>query len=63
MIGFTADHAGGELRPQPGEIEDADWYATDALPMLPPKVSIARRMIDEFILEVGGARLPGDVAG
>ncbi len=63
MIGFTADHAGGELRPQPGEIEDADWYATDALPMLPPKVSIARRMIDEFILEVGGARLPGDAAG
>ncbi|MDP9438634.1 MAG: NAD(+) diphosphatase [Actinomycetota bacterium] len=49
MIGFTADYAGGELEPQPGEIEDAGWYRPDDLPQLPPKVSIARRMIEDFV--------------
>ncbi|CAA9470704.1 MAG: NADH pyrophosphatase, decaps 5'-NAD modified RNA [uncultured Rubrobacteraceae bacterium] len=49
MIGFTADYAGGELAPQPGEIEDAGWYRADDLPQLPPKVSIARRMIEDFV--------------
>ena len=52
MIAFTADHAGGELRPEPGEIETAGWYAPEDLPQLPPRVSIARRMIDEFAREV-----------
>lgn len=52
MIGFTADYAGGELTPQPGEIEDAGWYRADALPLLPPRVSIARRMIEAFTAEV-----------
>ena len=42
MIGFIADYAGGELRVEPSEIEDAGWYSADDLPTLPPKVSIAR---------------------
>ena len=54
MIGFTADYAGGELTPQPGEIEDAGWYGADDLPQLPPRVSIARRMIEAFVDGVGG---------
>ena len=49
MIGMTADHAGGELAPQPGEIEDAAWYRADDLPGIPPKISIARRLIDDFV--------------
>ena len=32
MVGFTADYAGGELAPDPGEIEDAAWYTADDLP-------------------------------
>ena len=56
MIGFTADYAGGEIRPEPGEIEDAGWYRADDLPQLPPKVSIARRMIDAFTAEAGMRR-------
>jgi NAD+ diphosphatase len=52
MIGFIADHAGGELRiGDPQEIEDARWYRADGLPLLPPKVSIARAMIDEFVTQ------------
>ncbi len=49
MIGLTADYAGGELTPEPGEIEAADWYRAEELPELPPRVSIARRMIDDFV--------------
>jgi NAD+ diphosphatase len=48
MIGFTADYAGGEVRTDPEEIEDAGWYSVNDLPTLPPKVSIARAMIDSF---------------
>ena len=53
MIGFTAEYAGGEIRPEPGEIEDAAWYRPGDLPGLPPNVSIARRMIEAFAAECG----------
>ena len=46
---LTADYAGGELCADPAEIEDASWYPADELPPLPPKVSIARAMIDGFV--------------
>jgi NAD+ diphosphatase len=49
MIGFVADHMAGELKVDPEEIEDAGWYSVDNLPELPPRVSIARRMIEEFV--------------
>ncbi len=57
MIGFTADYAGGEIVLGDGEIADAQWFTPDALPLLPPKISIARQMIDAFIADaqVGGA--------
>jgi NAD+ diphosphatase len=53
MIGFTADYMGGDLAPEPGEIEDAGWYTADDLPHLPPKISIARAMIDDFVKQQG----------
>ena len=46
MIAFTAEYAGGEIRLDDPEIEDARWFALDALPKLPPSVSIARRLIE-----------------
>jgi NAD+ diphosphatase len=49
MIAFTADYASGELTPEPGEIEDCGWFDIDALPMLPGKISIARRLIDATV--------------
>lgn len=49
MIGFTAEYAGGEIIIGAGEIADAQWFAPDALPLLPPKISIARRLIDDFV--------------
>ena len=53
MLGFTADYAGGELQPDENEIEDAGWFSVGNLPKIPPKISIARRLIDDFILGQG----------
>lgn len=49
MIGFTARWASGELTLDRTEIFDAAWYAPDALPVVPPKLSIARALIDDFV--------------
>jgi NAD+ diphosphatase len=46
MLAFFADYAGGEITPQPSEIEDAGWFSPDALPELPDHLSIARQLID-----------------
>ena len=49
MVGFTADYDSGEIRLDDAEVEDAGWFAADALPMLPGKLSIARELIDWFV--------------
>ncbi|GAA0512539.1 NAD(+) diphosphatase [Deinococcus depolymerans] len=49
MIGFTARYGGGEITPQPGEIEDARFFPVKELPGLPPRVSIARALIDQAV--------------
>ena len=49
MLGFTAEYAEGEIRIDPAEITGADWFPADNLPNIPPKVSIARRLIDWFV--------------
>ncbi len=46
MIAFTAEYAGGEIRCEDEEIAEARWFAADAMPPLPPSVSIARRLIE-----------------
>jgi len=48
MVAFTAEYAGGEIRIDKTEIADAGWYAADNLPLIPPRVSIARQLIDWF---------------
>lgn len=50
MIAFVCDWAGGEIRPQAGEIEDAKWFDVLQLPKLPSKISIARRLIDGVVV-------------
>jgi NAD+ diphosphatase len=51
MLGFTAEYAAGDLVLEAAEIADAQWFAYDALPQLPPKISIARQLIDAFVSE------------
>ena len=48
MVGFTAKWASGELKPDGREILDAGWFSADEMPDLPPGVSIARKLIDNF---------------
>ncbi len=45
MIAFTAEYAGGELRPDQTEIAEARWFTPESMPELPPSLSIARRLI------------------
>lgn len=49
MLGFTARWKRGELHPDGVELDDADWYAPDALPEIPPGISISRKLIDDFV--------------
>jgi NAD+ diphosphatase len=49
MVAFKADYAGGELAVDGDEIAEAGWYRHDALPRIPEPISIARRLIDDFV--------------
>jgi len=52
MIAFFAEHAGGEIVIDANEIEDARWFDIDALPRLPARVSLARRLIQAALAEM-----------
>jgi NAD+ diphosphatase len=49
MIGFTATYANGEIVVQLEELTDAAWFHKHNLPKVPPKPSIARKLLDWFI--------------
>lgn len=59
MIAFTAEYAGGEVRPDGVEIEEVRWFEPDRLPKLPPPISISRRLIDT----IAGRMVRGDPIG
>ena len=52
MIAFVCEWKSGELTPQAGEIEAANWFEVLQLPKLPSKISIARRLIDAVVSEM-----------
>ncbi len=52
MLGFTAEYAGGDLQVDGQEIAEAGWFTPDNLPQLPPRMSIARQLIDTFLAQV-----------
>jgi len=35
------------------ELEDAQWFTADTLPKLPSSMSIARRLVDDFVRQHG----------
>jgi NAD+ diphosphatase len=51
MLGFRAQWIGGDIVCDPSEIVDANWYRKDALPNIPPGISIARKLIDAWLSE------------
>ncbi|MDB4022334.1 NAD(+) diphosphatase [Litorivicinus sp.] len=51
MLGYRAEWKKGDISVDGIEIVDAQWFSIDALPKLPPKASISRGMIDQFLSE------------
>jgi len=49
MIGFRAEYLDGDLVLDESEIMDANWYRRDEIPMIPPGISVARRLIDDWL--------------
>ena len=49
MIGFTAEYAGGQISLDDNELSEARFFRRDNLPQIPDKVSIARRLIDDWL--------------
>ncbi len=58
MVAYTAEWTGGEIVPQPGEIEDARWFDIDALPGIPPLFSIAGHLIRDQMAALGRDQNP-----
>lgn len=49
MVGFHADYDSGDIRLQRSELASGGWYHRDHLPQIPEKLSIARRLIDNWL--------------
>jgi NAD+ diphosphatase len=49
MVAFVADYAGGQIRIDQSEIVDAAWFTAENLPSIPPRITIARHLIDWFV--------------
>ena len=56
MIGFIADYESGEPRADGVEIAQAGWFSADNMPDVPPKLSIAREIIDWFVSQHSGKK-------
>jgi NAD+ diphosphatase len=54
MLGFTAEAVSGQILLNDGELEDAQWFTRKDLqsgfPKLPYRLSIARRLVDNWLL-------------
>ncbi len=51
LAAFTATYAGGDIKPDGEEIDDARWFDlnTERPPLLPEPGSISRALIDDFV--------------
>jgi NAD+ diphosphatase len=49
MLGFHARHEAGEIYCDGEEISDAKWFEAGELPQIPGRISIARRLIDDWV--------------
>ena len=49
MVGFNADYDEGDIHLQRSELSSGGWYRKDNLPHIPEKLSIARKLIDNWL--------------
>lgn len=52
MVAFFAEYHSGSITPDSAELNNADWFSTDNLPVLAPEGTIAREMIDTMVDEI-----------
>ena len=52
MVGFNAEYDSGDIRLQSTELSAGAWFGKDNLPEIPEKLSIARQLIDNFLLNL-----------
>lgn len=55
MVGYSAPYQSGESVPDPSELAEASWFPVDALPPIPPPLSIAHKMITAWASSRRGA--------
>ncbi len=53
MVGFTADYLSGEIHLQREELSSGNWFRYDNMPRIPQRLSIARRLLDDWLAECG----------
>jgi NAD+ diphosphatase len=58
MVAYTARWIDGSIVRQEDEIEDAQWFALDALPKIPPRFSISGHLIRDTVEALAAGRLP-----
>ena len=58
MVGFHADYASGEIHLQRSELGAGGWFSKDHLPGIPEKLSIARKLIDNWLESQEGISEP-----
>ena len=49
MIGFIAEYDSGDIKCQENEIDDAQWFDAECLPNIPPRLSIAGKLIEKTL--------------
>lgn len=49
MVGFHAQYKSGEIKVDGVEVVEAAWFKADGLPRIPPRISIARSLIEDFL--------------
>lgn len=54
MLAFTADYLSGELRIQEDELAEAQWFSFDEIPATPPRISVASRLVEQFVARKTG---------
>ncbi|MFA0810105.1 NAD(+) diphosphatase [Microbulbifer epialgicus] len=52
MLGYLAEWQGGELCPDPNEIEEAQWFHYQSLPAIPPVQTLSGQLIHTFSEQV-----------
>lgn len=49
MVGFNAEYVDGSIHLQKSELSKGSWFRYDNLPTIPEKLSIARKLIDNWL--------------